>query len=87
MKNKELALIFNKMGDALELKGESIFKVSAYHKSAKTLESLTEDIEKIWKEDRLQTLPGVGKGIAKKIDEYLRTGKIKKYEEIISKTP
>ncbi|MDI6839724.1 MAG: DNA polymerase/3'-5' exonuclease PolX [bacterium] len=81
MRNKELAIIFNKIGDALELKGEMVFKIGAYRKAAKAIEDLTEDVEVMWKDGRLMTIPGVGEGIAKKIDEYLRTGKMKKYDE------
>ncbi|MCD6570417.1 MAG: DNA polymerase/3'-5' exonuclease PolX [Deltaproteobacteria bacterium] len=81
MRNRELANIFIKIGDALEFKGEMPFKIAAYRKAARTLEDLTEDIEVLWKDGKLTSIPGVGKGIAKKIDEYLETGEMKKYKE------
>ncbi len=81
MKNRELALIFEKIGNALEFKGEIPFKVSAYRRVAKILEELPQDVEEIWKKGELRKIPGVGEGIAKKIDEYLRTGRMKKFEE------
>lgn len=81
MKNRELAEIFEKLGDILEFKGENQFKVNAYRKAAMTLRDLTEDIEVIAAEGRLRKIPGIGEGIAKKIDEYLKTGKISKFEE------
>lgn len=87
MRNRELAAIFNKISDALELKDEMPFKIAAYRKAARMLEDLAEDIETVWKEERLRSIPGVGEGIAKKIDEYLRTGKMEKYEEVIKDTP
>lgn len=87
MKNRELVILFNKIGDALEFKGEMSFKVSAYRKVARILEDLTEDIEKMWREGKLRSIPGVGEGIAKKIDEYLRTGKMKKYDEVMAEIP
>ena len=86
-KNKELAYIFSKIADALELKGESSFRIIAYRKAARVLEDLTEDIEAIAKKGKLREIPGVGEGIAKKIDEYLKTGKMKKYEEALSGIP
>ncbi|MEN3044258.1 MAG: DNA polymerase/3'-5' exonuclease PolX [Candidatus Hydrothermales bacterium] len=82
--NEKLAKIFNKMADALEYLGEIPFKVSAYRKVAKTLENLDRDISEI---DDLQSLPGIGEGIAKKIKEFLETGRIEKAEEIFSKIP
>ena len=45
MRNKELAVIFSRIGDVLEIKGETGFKVIAYRKAARILEDLTEDIE------------------------------------------
>jgi len=40
VKNKELALLFNRIADALEFKGENVFKVVAYRKAARVLEDL-----------------------------------------------
>ncbi len=87
MKNKELAVVFNRIAEALEIKGESGFRVSAYQRAARTLEDLTEDIETIAKEKRLQEIPGIGSGMAQKIEEYLKTGKMKKYQEVLSDIP
>ncbi len=87
MKNKELAVIFSRIGDALEIKGETGFKVIAYRKASRILEDLTEDIEDISKEKKLQEIPGIGSGIAKKIEEYLNTGHMKKFDEALSDIP
>lgn len=87
MKNKEIAIIFSRIADALEIKGETGFKVIAYRKASRILEDLTEDIEDISKEKRLQEISGIGSGIAKKIEEYLKTGYMKKFDESLSDIP
>jgi len=87
MKNKELAALFSRIGDALEIRGETGFKVIAYRKASRILEDLTEDIETIAKEKKLQDIPGIGSGIAQKIEEYLQTGQMKKYTEVLSSLP
>lgn len=87
MKNKELAEIFHRIADALEFKGENVFRVIAYRKAARVLADLVENIEVLNKEGRLVELPGIGEGIAKKIDEYLTTGKMKKYKEVTKGIP
>ena len=87
MKNHTIADMFNKMADVLEFQGEIPFKVNAYRKAARTIKDLHEDIENIWKESRLNAVPGVGAGLAKKIDEFLRTGRMTKYDEIIQSAP
>jgi DNA polymerase (family 10) len=84
MKNQELADIFNQIADALEFQGELPFRIIAYRKAARTLDELTEDIETIAAKGALMEIPGIGEGIAKKIDEYLKTGKMKKYEEVLA---
>jgi DNA polymerase (family 10) len=86
-KNKELAAIFSRIADAMEIKGETGFKVTAYRKVSRILEDLTEDIEIVAKKDQLQSLTGIGSGIAQKIEEYLHTGKMKKYQEVLSGIP
>lgn len=87
MKNKEIAKILNDMGELLELKGENRFKIIAYGKAARTIESLKDDIEQVCKEKRLESIPGVGKAIAQKVEEYVRTGKIQAHEELLAETP
>jgi DNA polymerase (family 10) len=87
MKNKELAALFSRIADALEIKGEIGFKVLAYRKAARILEDLNEDIETIAREGKLEEIPGIGSGIAAKIEEYLQTGGMKKYQEALSEIP
>src|SRR4030042_3090229 len=82
MKNKELADIFERMADILEFKGENPFKISAYHKASRIIGDLTEDIEEIAEKGKLKDVPGIGEGMAEKIAEYLKTGKISKFEEV-----
>jgi DNA polymerase (family 10) len=82
MKNKELADLFEKMADILEFKGENPFKISAYRKASRILGDLAQDIEEISGKGELKDIPGIGEGMAQKIEEYLRTGKISKFEEV-----
>ena len=87
MKNKEIAALFSRIADALEIKGEIPFKVLAYRKAAAVLEDTGEDVESLAAEKRLQTVPGIGSGIASKIEEYLKTGRMKKYKEALAGVP
>jgi len=82
MKNREIATLFQKMADILEFKDDNPFKINAYRKSARILNDLTTDIEEISLSGKLQQIPGIGKGTAEKIAEYLETGKVAKFEHI-----
>ena len=89
MKNQEIAKIFYEIADYLEMEGVA-FKPYAYQKAAITLETLEEDVEEIYKKGgikALEEIPGVGESIALKIEEYLKTGRIKGYEKLKKKTP
>jgi len=89
MKNQEIAEIFYAISDYLKM-GKVDFKPYAYERVAVVLETLEEDVEEVYKRGGLRALediPGVGKSIAAKIEEYLKTGKIKFYERLKKKTP
>src|SRR3989338_7726297 len=86
MKNIEVAELLSEIADYLEFANEP-FKVRAYRKAALVIEGLSESIEQVWKDNKLEELPGVGEGIAKKIDEFLKTGKLKHLEDLKKKTP
>jgi DNA polymerase (family 10) len=79
--------MLDRIADALEIKGESGFKVVAYRKAARILQDMTEDVETIARESRLETIPGIGEGLAKKIREYLATGTMSKYHEVMAGVP
>jgi DNA polymerase (family 10) len=89
MKNDEIAKILFEIGEYLDL--ENIpFKPRAYQSAALSLDNLEKDIEDIYREKGLkgvQEIPGVGKSIALKIEEYLKTGKVEYYEELKRKKP
>ena len=86
MKNIEVAELLNEIADYLEFANEP-FKVRAYRKAALVIEGLSEDIEQVWKENKLMDLPGVGEGIAKKIDDFLKNGKSGYLEGLKKATP
>jgi DNA polymerase (family 10) len=89
MKNKEIAKIFQDMANFLESEGVA-FKPYAYKNAALSLDALNEDVSEIYKKGGVKALleiPGIGKAMADHIEEYLKTGKIKHYENYKKKLP
>ena len=89
MRNKEVAQLLSNFAVFLEM-DDVPFKPRAYEKAAETIEALGEDIEEIYRmggTKALEEIPGVGKGIAKKIEEYLKTGSVKEYNALAKKIP
>ncbi len=91
MLNKKIAEIFREIADMLELEDEKrVFEVRAYRNAALTIETMQEDIEGIYRKGgikALMELQGIGKTTAGHIEEYIKSGKIKKYEEYKKKYP
>ena len=87
MKNKLVADIFYRIADLLDVNGEIFFKTRAYRKAAQTIETLDEDIEIVSKEKRLQSIPGIGESLAKKIKEIVETDRLEYFEKLKKETP
>ena len=82
MKNEEIAGIFNNIADILEIKEENPFRIRAYRKAAESLRDLNEDIGEVAGKKALDSITGIGKDLAAKIEEYIEKGKIRFYEEL-----
>ena len=82
MKNLEIAGIFYEIADILEMQGVE-WKPRAYRRAARSIETMQDDVEDIYRKGglkSLQEIPGIGEALAGKIEEFIKTGKIKEYE-------
>ncbi len=87
MKNHEVAELLRNTARLLEIKNELVFKIRAYEKAALVIDNLEEDIEEVWKKGKLEDIPGIGEGLAKKISEFLETGKLDYYQKLKKEVP
>jgi DNA polymerase (family 10) len=87
MTNQQLADIFRKIADLLEIKGENIYKILAYRKASDSLNNLGQDVNEIQKQGKLTEVDGVGKAIAEKIDELLTTGHLGFLDKLEAEVP
>jgi DNA polymerase (family 10) len=71
----------------LELKGENPFKTRAYQNAARTIETLSEPLEKLIAEARLGDIKGIGEALQQKITELVTTGRLQYYEDLKAATP
>jgi DNA polymerase (family 10) len=85
--NAELARIFREMAVVLELTGANQFRVNAHARVARTLGELKTDIAGTADTDQLTAIEGIGTGTATKIIEYLRTGRVREHDELLSRIP
>jgi DNA polymerase (family X) len=87
MDKDQVAEILAEIGVLLELKGENPFKTRAYQNAARTLEGLTEPLEKLVEEKRLGEIKGFGDALQEKITTLVTTGRLPYYEELKASIP
>src|SRR5262245_44250021 len=85
--NIQIASTLETVGDLLDVLGENAFKVRAYRNAARTIEGLERAASSLAREGTLKELPGVGEGLAAKIEELVTTGKMGYLEELTQKVP
>jgi len=75
MQNAEIAAMFDQTAELLEIQGENQFRVRAYRRAAQVIEGLPQSVRSLLaaRED-LSKLPGIGKDLAGKIADMVKTG-------------
>lgn len=89
MQNNDLADIFRNISYCLEME-EARFRSYAYQKAAFILETMNADVKEIYEKggiNALRDISGIGKNIAEKTEEYLKTGRVRYYDELKKKIP
>ena len=87
MKNLEVSGIFREIAKILEIKGDNPFRIRAYERAAQNIEGLSENIENFIKDRRLEQIPGIGKDLSNKINEIVKTGRLRFYENLRKTIP
>jgi DNA polymerase (family 10) len=86
--NEEIAELFEKMATLLEMKGDTVFKIRAYQRAARTISQLSFPLEQAVRDEvDLKKIPGIGKAISDKTQEYLNTGRVDAYERLLAELP
>lgn len=84
---QQLAQIFRAMATLLATQRANPYRVRAYRNAADAILSVTGDLTDLAARHELQNIPGVGKDLAGKIEEFLSTGTIRAYEELRTPLP
>ena len=87
MRNREVAEIFAAMADILAIQGEGYHRIMAYRRAAGNVAALGRPLEEVWRAGELEMIPGIGKTLAAKIDELMRTGRLRAYEKLQAQVP
>lgn len=89
MQNQQIAMLFEELGDLLEIQGANSFRVRAYRNAARTLENMSESVADIVASSgrKLTDLEGIGKDLAAKIEVVVQTGELAQLNELRAEIP
>src|SRR3989338_11447825 len=73
--NIAIVKLLRSVAAAYTLSNENRFKIIAYEKAADTIEHLNRELYDIWQNDELESISGIGKNIAKHLDQYFKNPK------------
>ena len=87
IQNSDVAEIFEKVADLLEIEGENQFRVRAYRDAARTVGGRSRSVAEMVEQDEdLSGLSGIGEDLAGKIREIVETGTLSQAEELEKET-
>ena len=87
LSNREIADIFERCADMLQIRGDNIHRVLSYRRAAESIRVVPRDLRAISSEGGLTKLSSIGKTISAKIDEMLDTGQLEFYERLKAEVP
>ncbi len=87
MSNADVIRAFQRIADLLEIDGADRFRVNSYKKAARTIKEVPDALTKLNEAGKLTDLPGIGKGTADRIRQFLETGRIDVLDELQAKFP
>src|SRR6516164_6270764 len=88
VQNAEVAAMFDQAAELLEIQGENPFRVRAYRRAARVIETLPQNVRSMLATGAdLSELPGIGKDLAGKIAGIVDTGHFELLDSLKKKLP
>lgn len=85
--NREVAEELALVGDILQILDANRFRIIAFQNAAESIRTLGQDINALHAEGKLQSIQGVGKGIADAVRELLETGEVEEFNALREQVP
>src|SRR5580658_1420122 len=85
--NSELSELFRTFAALMDIKGENAFKAIAFSKVSRIIKDSTIDLRKAVEDGTLKEIDGIGASSQRIIEDYVRTGRSKDFEEVAAGVP
>ena len=85
--NTDIADAFDELGDLLSLQGENPFRIRAYRRAARVVRSLPQELSELKAVSDYDAIPGIGRDLAAKIAELVKSGRLKALEKLRREVP
>jgi DNA polymerase (family X) len=85
--NADIADAFDELGDLLSLQGESPFRIRAYRRAARVVRGLPQELAELKTVRDYDAIPGIGRDLAAKIAELVKSGRLKALERLRREVP
>jgi DNA polymerase (family 10) len=85
--NKEVAEMLASVAARLQILDANKFRVIAFQNAAENLRNLGQDINALYSRGELQSIPGVGKGIADALQTLFSTGSVPEFDALREQVP
>jgi DNA polymerase (family 10) len=86
MDNSEIARVFGRIADLMEIKGENRYKILAYRRASEIIPTFPERLEELSLKE-LVALQGIGQALAEKIQELNATSRLAFLEKLENEVP
>jgi len=89
MNNQEIARLLRRVAVAYVINDEKKyrFQIIAYQRAADAIESAVAEISDLYRENKLDTIPGVGASMQQSLTELCKTGEVKHFQTLLASVP
>jgi len=89
MSNHEIAKLFRDIAAAYSIKDDKKFRfqILAYQRASEAIASTTEEIKDLYKEGKLESLPGIGTTIKSRLEELFKKGRVSHFDWVLKDIP
>jgi len=85
--NKDVADLLVLVADTLQILSANRFRIIAFQNAAEAVKNFPQDLSALHHQGKLQSIPGIGKGIAGALGELFETGTVAEFEELKAQVP